>query len=110
VLRAGGEPTLYVAGDTVWCPEVEEAITVHSPDWIVVNAGGARFLHGGTITMEAGDVVAVAGAAPAARIVAVHMEAINHCLESRAALSRALEAAGVADRVHVPADGERLSS
>lgn len=109
VLRADGEPTLYVAGDTVWCPEVEEALAAHSPDWIVVNAGGARFLRGGTITMEADDVIAVAQAAPAARIVAVHMEAINHCLESRSALSRRLEQAGVERRVHVPADGESLS-
>ena len=95
VVAADGEPTLYVAGDTVWCDEVAEAIAAHSPDWIVVNAGGARFLEGGTITMEAADVVAVAEAAPGARVVAVHMEAINHCLETRAALAAALAEAGV---------------
>lgn len=110
VLRAEGEPTLYVAGDTVWCAEVEDALAAHSPDWIVLNAGGARFLHGGTITMEADDVITVAGAAQDARLVAVHMEAINHCLESRSALSRRLSEAGVERRVHVPADGESLSS
>ena len=108
VLSADGEPTVYVAGDTVWCPEVEQAIAAHAPEWIVVNAGGARFVHGDSITMEAGDVVAVAQAAPSAQVVAVHMEAINHCLETRAALRAAAEAAGVGDRVHVPADGERL--
>ena len=110
VLSAEGEPTLYLAGDTVWCPEVEEALARHSPDWIVVNAGGARFVHGGTITMEADDVIAVAGAAPSAQVVAVHMEAINHCLESRSALSRRLDEAGLVRRVHVPADGEFIPS
>jgi L-ascorbate metabolism protein UlaG (beta-lactamase superfamily) len=109
VISADGEPTVYVAGDTVWCPEVERALADHSPDWIVVNAGGARFLQGGTITMEAGDVVAVAEAAPAARVVAVHIEAINHCLETRADLRAAVAAAGVGDRVSIPADGETLS-
>ena len=109
VVSADGEPTVYVAGDTVWCPEVAQAIATHSPDWIVVNAGGARFIQGGTITMEAGDVVAVAGAAPAARVVAVHIEAINHCLETRADLSASLAEAGVGDRVAIPADGETLS-
>lgn len=108
VVAAEGEPTLYVAGDTVWCPEVESALAEHSPDVVVVNAGGARFLDGGTITMEADDVVAVCTAAPAARVVAVHMEAINHCLESRADLAAALRAAGVGDRVHIPADGESI--
>jgi L-ascorbate metabolism protein UlaG (beta-lactamase superfamily) len=110
VLSANSEPTLYVAGDTVWCPEVEEAIAAHYPGWIVVNAGGARFLQGGTITMEADDVIAVAGAAPAARVVAVHMEAINHCLETRADLAARVGSAGLADRVAIPADGETLVS
>jgi L-ascorbate metabolism protein UlaG (beta-lactamase superfamily) len=109
VVRAPGEPTVYVAGDTVWCPEVERAIEEHDPDWIVLNAGGARLLEGGTITMEAADVIAVAAAAPRARVVAVHMEAINHCLETRADLSARLRAAGVADRVSIPADGETLA-
>ena len=110
VLSAPGEPTLYVAGDTVWCPEVERAIAAHRPDWIVVNAGGARFLRGGTITMEADDVIAVAGAAPQARVVAVHMEAINHCLERRADLAARIADAGLAGRVGIPADGETLGS
>lgn len=108
VVAADGEPTVYVAGDTVWCPEVESAIAAFAPDWIVVNAGGARFLHGDTITMEAADVIAVARAAPRAQVVAVHIEAINHCLETRAELREAVAAAGVGDRVHVPADGETL--
>ena len=108
VVAADGEPTVYVAGDTVWCPEVAEAIAAHSPDWIVVNAGGARFLEGGTITMEAADVAAVAEAAPGARVVAVHMEAINHCLETRADLAAALAAAGADGRVTIPADGATL--
>jgi L-ascorbate metabolism protein UlaG (beta-lactamase superfamily) len=108
VLAAAGEPTVYVAGDTVWCPEVAGAIAAHRPDWIVVNAGGARYLEGGTITMEAADVAAVAEAAPGARVVAVHMEAINHCLETRAELAAALAAAGADVRVAIPDDGETV--
>ena len=108
VAAADGEPTVYVAGDTVWCPEVAEAIDAHRPDVIVVNAGGARFLEGGTVTMEAADVAAVAEAAPGARVVAVHMEAINHCLETRADLAAALGGDGAAGRVAIPADGESL--
>jgi L-ascorbate metabolism protein UlaG (beta-lactamase superfamily) len=110
VLSAPGEPTLYVAGDTVWCDEVAAAIAAHSPDWIVVNAGGARFLQGGTITMEASDVIATAEAARRARLVAVHMEAINHCLESRAELTERVGAAGLSDRVLIPGDGEALEA
>lgn len=108
VVAAPGEPTLYVAGDTVWSAPVAEAIERHAPEVVVVNAGGARFLRGGTITMEAADVASVAGAARDAVVVAVHMEAINHCLETREQLAAALAEAGVADRVRIPADGETL--
>ena len=108
VVSAPGEPTLYVAGDTVWCDEVAGAIAAHAPDVVVVNAGGARFVQGGTITMEAADVIATAEALPGGRVVATHMEAINHCLETRAELAAAVEAAGVAERVLIPGDGDSL--
>lgn len=109
VVAAEGEPTLYVAGDTVWCPPVADAIAAHAPDVIVVNAGAATFLAGGTVTMEAADVIAVANAAPDARVVAVHMEAINHCVLRRADLEAAVAEAGLADRVLIPADGDALT-
>jgi L-ascorbate metabolism protein UlaG (beta-lactamase superfamily) len=109
VVRADGEPTLYVAGDTVWCDEVADAIAAHDPDVVVVNAGAATFLSGGTVTMEAADVAAVARAAPRARVVAVHMEAINHCVETRAALGAAMAGDGLADRVLIPSDGDALT-
>jgi L-ascorbate metabolism protein UlaG (beta-lactamase superfamily) len=105
VLRAEGEPSLYVAGDTVWCDQVAEAITGHRPDVTVVNAGGARFLEGDPITMTPDDVRATAGAAAPGRVIAVHMEAINHCLQTRADLHQRLRQEGLADRVAVPEDG-----
>jgi len=105
VLSAPGEPTLYVAGDTVWCEEVERALDEHEPDVVVVNAGGARFTQGDPITMTFDDVAAVAAHAPEARVVAVHLEAINHCLETRADLHQRLRDAGLHGRVTVPEDG-----
>ena len=108
VFSAQGEPTLYLAGDTIWCWEVQDAIAKHRPDVIVVNAGGARFLEGDAITMTAEDVVETAQAAPHATLIADHMEAINHCLVTRADLARTLQGAGVASRVRIPADGEFL--
>jgi L-ascorbate metabolism protein UlaG (beta-lactamase superfamily) len=108
VLAAEGEPTLYVAGDTVWCDEVRTAIAKHRPDVIVVNAGAARFLAGDPITMDAGDVVEVLRAAPESLVVAVHMEAMSHCGLTRAALRQAVAAEGLDGRLQTPADGETL--
>jgi L-ascorbate metabolism protein UlaG (beta-lactamase superfamily) len=104
VLRADGEPTVYVAGDTIWCDEVRAAIDAHDPDVVVVNAGGARFVEGDPIVMTAEDVVATARHARG-HVVAVHLEAINHCLETRADLRARLEGLDVS----VPEDGAEVS-
>ncbi|MEX2314671.1 MAG: MBL fold metallo-hydrolase [Thermomicrobiales bacterium] len=109
VFRASGAPTLYLAGDTVWCPEFETALHQHAPDVIVLNAGAAQFNVGDPITMTATEVLRVAEAAPNARIIAVHMDTINHCLLTRAALSAAVAEAGLSERVLVPADGETIT-
>jgi L-ascorbate metabolism protein UlaG (beta-lactamase superfamily) len=109
VFAAPEEPILYVAGDTVWCPAVEEALALHHPDVVVVNAGAARFLEGDPITMGAADVARTARAAPQARVAAVHMEAVNHCLLTRAELRAELVRQGVAGRVEVPEDGAGLT-
>ncbi len=108
VLSAPGEPSLYIAGDTILCDEVREALARHRPDVVVVNAGAARFNEGDPIVMDARDVADLARYAPGTRIVAVHLEAIAHATETRADLRRFLDAAGLADAVAIPEDGETL--
>lgn len=110
VLRAPGEPVLYIAGDTIWCDEVSSALEEHSPGVVVVNAGGARFTYGDPITMTPSDVVTVAEATPSeTMVVAVHMDAINHCVDTRADLRARLREEGLLeDRVLVPDDGAAL--
>jgi len=100
VLQADGEPTVYVAGDTIWCDEVAAAIDRYRPDVAVVNASGARFLEGDPIVMTTDDVAEVAARVPT--VVAVHLEAINHCLETREQVRAAVPTA------LVPEDGELL--
>ena len=106
VLRVSGEPTLYIAGDTIWCDEVQSATHEHNPAVIVLNAGAAQFLEGDPITMTADDVITSCKAAPSAQVVAVHMEAINHCLLTRDDLAFQLEAARLSNQVAIPQDGE----
>jgi L-ascorbate metabolism protein UlaG (beta-lactamase superfamily) len=92
---------VYLAGDTVWYEDVEATIERHRPRVAVVNAGGAQFLEGGLIVMGIDDVREVAARVPT--VVAVHMEALNHCYLSREALREAVPS------VLVPEDGETLT-
>jgi L-ascorbate metabolism protein UlaG (beta-lactamase superfamily) len=91
---------LYIAGDTVWCREVEEALERHRPEVAVVNASGARFTDSGPLVMTAAEVREVVVRVP--KVVVVHLEAINHCLESRAEIRETVPEA------LVPEDGETL--
>ena len=102
---ADGNTKIYVAGDTVWCTEVEQALQVHQPGWVIVNAGEAKFLQGGPITMGVNDIIQVDKAAPKSKIIAVHMDTINHCLLTRTELKRALNETGIQKKVIIPEDG-----
>jgi L-ascorbate metabolism protein UlaG (beta-lactamase superfamily) len=104
VLRDAGGRTLYLAGDTVLYDAVERVLD-GAPDVVVLNASGARFTGGEPIVMTAREVVAVARRAPGARVVAVHLDAVNHCVETRADLHQRLRAEGLDGRVVVPEDG-----
>jgi hypothetical protein len=84
---------------------VEAVLDEHRPEVVVVNASGARFKGGEPIVMDCADVVATARRAPYARIVAVHLDAINHCVETRADLHQCLHEERLTDRVTVPEDG-----
>jgi L-ascorbate metabolism protein UlaG (beta-lactamase superfamily) len=96
--------SVYVAGDTIWGAEVRAVLDEHRPEVVVVNAGGARFTGGEPLVMTIDDVVAVARHAPQAQVIAVHLEAINHCLETRAELRQRVHDEGLT-QVTVPEDG-----
>ncbi|MFI8633298.1 MBL fold metallo-hydrolase [Microbacterium sp. NPDC077663] len=109
VIARAGEPTLYIAGDTVYHPAVEQAIAAHRPDIVILNTGEAVLPGLDPILMGAEDVVRVHRLAPDARVIAVHMEALDHCTVSRNDVRATAEAHGISELVDVPEDGETLS-
>jgi L-ascorbate metabolism protein UlaG (beta-lactamase superfamily) len=106
VFKHPTEKTVYIAGDTVWYEGVQEEIDTHKPDVIVVNAGDNQFIQGGSLVMGKEDVFEVYKAAPNAKIIAVHMEAVNHWTLSRKELKSFAKEKGISLNVLVPDDGE----
>lgn len=102
--------SVYLAGDTVWGPWVSAVLKERRPGVVVLNTGNAVVTDfPQSIIMGAQDVLRATQEAPDAAVVAVHMDAINHCILHRDDLRDYLKARGVeASRVHVPADGETL--
>ncbi|KMW46958.1 MBL fold metallo-hydrolase [Ralstonia insidiosa] len=107
LIEAPGEPSLYLSGDTVLTPTVEDFVAQHRPQVCVVPAGGARFDLGGEIIMGIEEVIDFTRLAPGI-VVANHLEALSHCPVTREGLKRAAKAAGVETRLRIPADGETL--
>jgi L-ascorbate metabolism protein UlaG (beta-lactamase superfamily) len=110
VLQPKNEPTLFWVGDSISCDPVEQVVMVFQPDVIVTHSGGAKFPDSDPIIMDAEQTVAVCKAAPGAVIVAVHLEALDHCPVTRVDLRSTAEKAGIAfQQLLIPADGEMLS-
>lgn len=110
VFQAEHEPTVLWLGDTVWCPAVADAIRQFKPDVIVTHSGGAQIPGFEPIVMDARQTIETARAAPRATIIAVHLEALDHCGVRRQELRAAADAAGIdAARLIIPDDGQTVS-
>lgn len=104
VFTAPNEKSLYVAGDTIWCPEVKAALDTYHPAVIVVNACAASVANGEKLIMGTEDVTTIAEYAGDALIIASHMDTVSHLTVTRADI-RALHLKNVA----VPEDGEIIT-
>lgn len=107
VISFKGE-VVYIAGDTIWCDDVKQAIDQYKPSRIVLNGGAARFVQGDAIVMDINDIITVCNYAPEAKVYVVHLEAVNHATESRAEITKAIEADSLTERCFVPEDGALL--
>ncbi len=106
VFRAKGYKTIYLAGDTIWRKEVDQAIEKFKPEIIVLNAGKAKMTgFEGSIIMGEEDVYRATQVTKSAQIVAVHMDAVNHMSLTRKELRDFAKKKGIDNRVDVPEDG-----
>lgn len=109
ILQSEGVQTLYVVGDTIWMPYVDVALNAYNPDIIVMNTGYAM-VNGivGSLIMGKDDIIHMYKVMPEAKIIAVHMDAVNHTTISRAEVREFVKSNKLEDRVYVPHEGEIL--
>lgn len=106
-IEQAGEPSLYIAGDTVLSTQVVRCVTERHPDVSIVPAGGAAMDFGSELIMDAAQVLRLAELGTG-HFVANHLEALDHCPTSRADLRAEARKRGLAPRFSTPADGETL--
>jgi L-ascorbate metabolism protein UlaG (beta-lactamase superfamily) len=110
VFQAENEPTIYWAGDTIWYEGVADTIIRTQPQIIITHSCGALWGEGVLIVMDAAQTVAVCQAAPGSKVIATHLDSVDHATVSREALRAYAEANGIGTaQLLIPADGEELA-
>lgn len=101
--------TVYVAGDTIWNKQVENALTRYKPDVVILNTGYAKLTtFDDSIIMGKDDLYRAYQFAPDAKIIGIHMDTVNHATLTKAELRRFIEEKHLdKQRVLVPNDGQR---
>ncbi|MEZ9710134.1 MBL fold metallo-hydrolase [Vibrio breoganii] len=107
-LQLPNEPSIYISGDTVLTPDVKRALEELQPDITVVATGQAQMDVGQPLLMSSDEVMEFIRLSPH-KVIANHMEALNHCPIDRKTLRRSLDAEGLLEKVMIPEDGEVLS-
>ncbi|CAH0312832.1 hypothetical protein SRABI27_05133 [Pedobacter sp. Bi27] len=97
VLRTKGGPTIYIMGDAIWTDTIKANIKSIKPDIIVVNSGGAQIkgFENVPIIMDEKQVMQLISSSGKAKILAVHMDALDHCRTTRLTLSEEAKKNGV---------------
>ena len=108
VFQRPNHPTAYVAGDTVWNKNVEDALAAYAPDVVFLNTGYAQISgFDGSIIMGKDDVARAYRFSPRASIVGIHMESVNHAMLTRQELRAFIDEQKLDKRrVLVPNDGQ----
>lgn len=102
-----GEPSLYIAGDTIFTPEVEDCLKNRQPEVSILPAGGANFDLGGEIIMGAADMV-TASRISTGKVIANHLESLDHCPVTREQLVGLRQRERLEHKLLIPDDGETL--
>jgi len=106
VFQAVGEQTLYIAGDTVWYPQVADTLAQFRPGVVALNACAAELEECGRLIMNDEDVESVSLAAPWANLLITHMDTVAHASITRHEMRGRLARRGV--KYVMPEDGETV--
>jgi len=101
------EPSIYISSDTIYTNDVDKVLKDYKPAISVVAAGSAQFDIFKPLLMTVEDVIRFTRNAPG-KVIANHMEAVNHCPTTREQLRKRLGDAGLMEKSFVPEDGEWL--
>lgn len=112
-----GNDAVFITGDAILDDLLKASLTATRPPIVIANTGECQFSRdnpvlapGVTMTLTTGELKAITQLLPATTVIAVHMDAINHCSLTKADLRQFVAKEKLQKRIRVPNEGEVVRS
>jgi len=99
------QPSIYLSSDTIYTDDVDKVLKKYKPAISVVAAGTAQFDIFKPLLMTVKDIIKFTKNA-SGKVIANHMEAVNHCPTTRKDLKKKLAEEGLIEKTFIPNDGD----
>ena len=104
-LRLPNEPSVYLSSDTIYTKDVKKVLTQYKPDIAILACGSAQLDMFQPLLMTMKDIIHFVTDAPK-EVICNHLEALNHCPNTRDQLRTNLQSIGIIEKAWIPDDGE----
>lgn len=103
-IQLPNERSIYLSSDTVYTKDVAKVLREYKPDISVAACGRAQLDFFKPLLMTMEDIIRFVKNAPG-KVIANHMEAVNHCPITRTQLEEELRKQGLSQKIIIPKDG-----
>ncbi|EAQ99627.1 MBL fold metallo-hydrolase [Maribacter sp. HTCC2170] len=106
-LKLPNQKSIYLSSDTIYTPSVDKVLKEYKPDISVLACGAARFDLFRELIMNIDDILKFVKNS-SGKVIANHMESLNHCPLTRKELRELLKTNNINNGVLIPEDGELM--
>jgi L-ascorbate metabolism protein UlaG (beta-lactamase superfamily) len=104
-IKLPNEKSIYISADTIYTEDVHKVLTKLKPEISVLACGTAQLDVFQPLLMRIDDILKFIQNAPN-KVIANHLEAVNHCTTTRIQLKNEVTKKGLSDKVLIPIDGD----
>ncbi|MDD7886216.1 MBL fold metallo-hydrolase [Flavivirga sp. 57AJ16] len=105
--------SIFITGDAILDEKLTASLKKSSPSWIIANTGECQFTKenpvlqpGQLMTLSKEELKQISLLMPEAKIIAVHLESINHCSLTREEIKLFLKSNDLINKILVPNDND----
>ena len=106
-VKLPNQKSIYLSSDTIYTASVAKVLKEYKPDISVLACGAAQFDIFKQVIMSVDDIIKFVKNT-SGKVIANHMESINHCPLTRKKLKEILMNNNVMNNVLIPEDGELM--